>query len=146
MSWGSQGRAAASSVLVLVLLGGCSQQAATRDDLINALRESHSALVAARIALETLHRHRTTSAATEIALQDMSQEIADAAYTLGSVDIGSGPDQADRDLALAAVSNGEAALLTARDQFDIDGQADPAPLAAATNQVDRAVDQIRGRR
>jgi CO dehydrogenase/acetyl-CoA synthase delta subunit len=128
------------------LLAGCSQRASTRDDLAHTLVESHSALVSGRVAIETLHAHRTTSAAAETAVQDMARQIADAARALEPVTIGGSGDQSDRDLTLTAVDAGEAALLTARDQLADQGDADPAPLVAAAEQVDRALKQIRGSR
>jgi hypothetical protein len=136
----------AGLTLALTLLAGCSQSAASRDDLDHALVESHSALVAAQMALDTLHHHRTTSAATEVAVQDMAQQIADAARALEPVTIGGSRDQGDRDLAFVAVTSGESALLTVRDQLSAQGEADPAPLAAAAARVDKALEQVRAGR
>jgi hypothetical protein len=136
----------ALALAVLISLAGCSQRAATQDDLDHALVDSHSALVTARIAIDTLHRGRTTSAAAQTAVEDMGQQIADAARALEPVKIGSGHDQTDRDLARAAIDAGEAALLTARDELKNRGDADPVPLDGATQQVDRALEQIRGAR
>jgi hypothetical protein len=142
----ARARAVGLALAVLISLAGCSQQSATQDDLDHALVESHSALVTARIAIDTLHSRRTTSAAAQTAVEDMGQQIADAAHALEPVSIRSSDDQADRDLALAAIDTGEAALLTARDELKARGDADPAPLDGATQQIDRALDQIRGGR
>jgi hypothetical protein len=107
-------------------LGGWLQQrAAPQDCLEQGLVESHSALVTAWIAIDILHHRQTTSAAAPTAVEDMGQRIADAARALEPVCIGSSDDQTDRDLVLAAVDAGEAALLTARDELKVRGDTDP---------------------
>jgi hypothetical protein len=42
----------AGFVLCLVLLCGCSQQSAAKDDLVHALTEAHSAIASSLLALE----------------------------------------------------------------------------------------------
>ena len=102
---------------VLLLGGGCSQQAQARDDLVHALAEAHSALGSASLALDLLAESRITRAAAETAVDDMSQQISDAHHQLEPIRVDSDAQQADRDAAVQAVAAGFAALLLVRDEL-----------------------------
>jgi hypothetical protein len=111
---------ASSSLIVLVallLVGGCSQQARVRDDLVHALNESHSALGSAALTLDLLARSRITRAAAETAVDDMSSQVSDAQSSLEPISVDDEAQQADRDATVQAVNSSLAALLLVRDQF-----------------------------
>jgi hypothetical protein len=102
---------------VLLVGGGCSQQAQARDDLVHALAEAHSALGSASLALDLLAGSRITRAAAETAVDDMSQQIGDAQHQLEPIRVDGDAQQADRDAAMRAVAAGVAALLQTRDEL-----------------------------
>jgi hypothetical protein len=104
-------------LVVLLVGGGCSQQAQARDDLVHALAEAHSALGSTSLALDLLAESRITRAAAETAVDDMSQQISDAQHQLEPIRVDSDAQQADRDAAVRAVAAGFEALLLTRDQL-----------------------------
>jgi hypothetical protein len=129
----------------LVLLCGCSQQAAATEDLIRALSDAHSAIASSILAIELYDQQRTTRAVTETLLGDMAEQMVDAERALEPVSIASEQTQADRDAALAAVQAGVAAVLTSRDQLEQQGAVDnTADLESAGQQVDAVLSQLRG--
>ncbi len=130
-------------VLVVLLLGGCSQQAQTRDDLVQALSESHSALASATLALDLLDRSRLTKAAAETAVDDMSQQVGDAHASLVPISVSDDAQQADRDATLQAVTSGLTALLFLRDQLK-QGQ-DTAGARSAIAEADRTITTLEAR-
>jgi hypothetical protein len=137
-------RRAAGLVLMLCLVGGCSQQAAATDDLIHALNDAHSAIASSILGIDLYDQHRTTRAATETLLDDMAKQIADAERSLEPVSVESEQTQAERDATLAAIHGGTAALLTSRDQLEQRGTvANAAELESAADQVDGLLDQLR---
>jgi hypothetical protein len=129
----------------MVLLCGCSQQAAATEDLIRALSDAHSAIASSILAIELYDQQRTTRAVTETLLGDMAEQMVDAGRALEPVSIASEQTQADRDAALAAVQAGVAAVLTSRDQLEQQGAVDnTADLESAGQQVDAVLSQLKG--
>ena len=102
---------------LLLALTGCSQHAATEDDLMQALTEAHSALGASVLALDQLDRGRTTRAAAQTALEDMSKQVSDAQHAIDPIKIGNDAEREDRDATSAALAGGAAATLNARDEL-----------------------------
>ena len=108
-------RAATLVAALLLALTGCGQHAATLDDLMHALTEAHSALGTSILALDQLDQGRTTRAAAQTALQDMSKQVSDAQHVIDPIKIGSDAEQADRDATSAALAGAATATLNARD-------------------------------
>jgi hypothetical protein len=136
---------AAGLILSLVLLCGCSHEAAATEDVIHALSEAHSAIASSMLAIELYGQQRMTRAVTETLLEDMAEQIVDAEPALEPVTIGSEQTESERDAALAAVHPGVAALLTSRDQLQQRGAVDnTADLESAGRQVDDLLAQLRG--
>ena len=100
---------------LLLVLTGCSQHAATLDDLTHALTEAHSALGASILALDQLDRGRSTRAVAQTALQDMSKQVSDAQHMIDPIKIGSDAEQVDRDATSTALAGAATATLNARD-------------------------------
>ena len=136
---------AAGLVLSLLLLCGCSEQAAATDDVIHALSEAHSAIASSIIGIDLYDQQRATRAVTETLLDDMAEQLVDAERALESVSIASEQTQSERDAALAAIHAGAAAVLTSRDQLQQRGAVgNAADLESAGNQVDSVLGQLRG--
>ena len=143
---GSMSRQGVATVIVLaglLLGGGCSQQAATRDDMIHALTESHSALASATQALDLLAESRLTEAAAETAVDDMSQQIGDAQSSLEPISVEDDAQQADRDATVQAVTSGLTALLLLRDQLR--QSQDTAGARSAIAAADRTITDLSAR-
>ena len=138
-----QGVASVIVLATLLLGGGCSQQAATRDDMIHALTESHGALATATLALNLLAESRLTEAAAETAVDDMSQQIGDAQSSLEPISVEDDAQQADRDATVQAVTSGLSALLLLRDQLR-QGQ-DTAGARSAIVEADRTITDLSAR-
>jgi hypothetical protein len=135
---------AAGLILSIGLLCGCNQQAASTEDLIQALSEAHSAIASSILALELYDQQRSTRAVTETLLGDMTEQIVDAERALEPVSIDSEQTESDRDAALAAVHTGVAAMLTSRDQLEQHGAVtDTAGLESAGRQVDAVLGKLR---
>jgi hypothetical protein len=136
---------AAGLILSLGLICGCSQQSAATEDVIHALREAHSAIASSILAIELYDQQQSTRAVTETLLEDMAEQIVDAERALEPVTIDSEQTQSERDVALAAIHTGVAALLTRRDQLRQRGAVDnTADLESAGRQVDDLLAQLRG--
>ena len=132
-------------VLSLSLVCGCSQQAAATDDLIQALTDAHSAIASSILGVNLYAQHRSTRAATETLLEDMTKQIADAERSLEPVSAASEKTELERNAALAAVHDGTAALLTSRDQLEQRGAVgNMADLESSGHQVDDLLGQLRG--
>src|SRR5215210_1702488 len=145
---GDQSRVPAGvpSVIVLVVLlvgGGCSQQAQARDDLVHSLSEAHSALGTATLTIDLLAKSRITRAAAETAVDDMSQQLGDAQAQLEPISVDDDAQQADRDATIQAVNSGLAALLLVRDQLRQDQDTTEARPAIA--QADREITALSAR-
>jgi hypothetical protein len=69
---------AAGLILSIGLLCGCNQQAASTEDLIQALSEAHSAIASSILAIDLYDQQRSTRAVTETLLGDMTEQIVDA--------------------------------------------------------------------
>jgi hypothetical protein len=135
----------AGFVLCLVLLSGCSQQSAAKDDLIHALTEAHSAIASSLLAIDLYDQQRSTQAVTETLLSDMAKQAVDAERALESVSVDSEQIESDRDEALAAIHAGVAALLASRDELEQRGAvANTAGLESAGQQVDSLLSELRG--
>lgn len=143
----SKGRRGAQRVVVLLAglvfaLSGCSQHAATADDLEHALTEAHSALATSVLAIDQLNHEETTRAAAATALEDMSKQLSDAQHAIDPIKIGNDAERADRDAANSVLAAGAAALLGARDELAIHERAANrngmiAADAAITDLLDR---------
>jgi fatty acid/phospholipid biosynthesis enzyme len=144
MIWSCRVRAVVAAVLLLISLIGCSQRASTRDDLRYALTAAHSAIVSCLAALDAYQRGRSTRAATETVLDDMSAEIADAQRQLERVGIGADVDRMERDMTAAVLDAGATAVLDARDGLQLHGDTTGtrAALQAAGVDVDRLLQQL----
>jgi hypothetical protein len=141
MSW--RGLSSLVVLAVLLLGGGCSQQAQLRDDLLHALSQSHSALGSAALTMDLLGKSRITRAAAETAVDDMSQQIGEAQSQLEPISIDDDAQQADRDATLQAVDSGLAALLLLRDQLRQDQ--DTANAQSAIARADREITALSSR-
>ena len=130
-------------LVVLLVGGGCSQQAQARDDLVHALAEAHSALGSASLALDLLAESRLTEAAAETAVDDMSQQIGDAQSSLEPISVEDDAQQADRDATVQAVTSGLTALLLLRDQLR-QGQ-DTGGARSAIAAADRTITDLSAR-
>jgi hypothetical protein len=129
---------------LLLALTGCSQHAATIDDLMHALADAHSALGSSMLALDQLDRGRTTRAVTETALEDMSKQVSDAQHAVDPIKIGSDAERADRDATTSALAAGAAALLGARDELALhDRSASRDELIAADTGITSLLDRLR---
>ena len=146
MSTGRRGghRVAALLAGLLLVLSGCSQHAATEDDLIHALTEAHSALGASVLALDQLDQGRTTRAVTETALEDMSKQMSDAQHAVDPIKISSDGERADRDAAGTVLAAGSAAVLGARDELALhDRSVSPDELIAADVATTNLLNRLR---
>jgi hypothetical protein len=131
----------------LILLCGCSQQSSATDDLVHALTETHSAIASSILAIELYDQQRSTRAVTETVLGDMAKQAADAESALEPVSVENEQMKSDRDVALAAIHAGVAALLTSRDDFSQNGSTgDTAALKSASQQVDDVLSELRASR
>jgi hypothetical protein len=131
-------------VLAVVLLGGgCSQQAQARDDLVHALAEAHSALGSASLTLDLLTESRITKAAAETAVDDMAQQISDAQRELEPITVDSDAQRADRDTTVQAVAAGFAALLLLRDQLQ--QEQDTTDARSALAKADKEIVAVSAR-
>lgn len=140
----SRDRLAAALAGLLLVISGCSQHAATEDDLIHALTEAHSALGASVLALDQLDQGRTTRAVTGTALEDMSKQMSDAQHAVDPIKIGSDAERADRDATSSVLAAGAAALLGARDELALhDHSASRDDLIAADKGVTDLLDRLR---
>jgi hypothetical protein len=140
----SRHRLAAALAGLLLVISGCSQHAATEDDLMHALTEAHSALGASVLALDQLDQGRTTRAVTETALEDMSKQMSDAQHAVDPIKIGSAAERADRDATSSVLAAGAAALLGARDELALhDHSASRDDLIAADKGVTDLLDRLR---
>ena len=129
---------------LLLALSGCSQHAATADDLMHALTEAHSALGTSVLALDQLDRDETTRAATETALEDMSKQVSDAQHAIDPIKIGNDAERADRDATSTVLAAGAAALLGARDELALhDHSANRDELIAADAGITDLLDRLR---
>ena len=143
MIWSRRTRAVVAAVLLLISLIGCSQRASTRDDLRHALTAAHSAISSCLAALDTYQRGRSTRAATETVLDDMSAEIADAQRQLETVSIGADADRIERDMTAAVLDAGATAVLDARDGLQLhDTTGTRAALQAAGADINRLLQQL----
>ena len=130
---------------LLFALSGCSQHAATEDDLIYALTEAHSALGASVLALDQLDQGRATRAVTETVLEDMSKQMSDAQHAIDPIEISNEVERGDRDATSAALAAGVAVLLDARDELALhDRSVGRDRLIAADARITGLLDRLRG--
>ena len=130
--------------LLLLVLSGCSQHAATEDDLIHALTEAHSALGASVLALDQLDQGRATRAITETVLEDMSKQVSDAQHTIDPIKISSDAERTDRDATATVLAAGSAAVLEARDELALhDRSVSPDGLIAADVATTNLLNRLR---
>ena len=144
MMWWRRASAVVVALLLLTSLIGCSQRASTRDDLRHALTSAHSAIASCLTALDLYQRGRSTRAATQTVLDDMSAEIADAQRQLETVRIGTDADRVERNMTAAVLDAGVTAVLDARDGLQLHGDTmgtRPA-LQAAGVDIDRLLHQL----
>jgi len=146
MTTGLRARHRVAAVLagLLLAISGCSQHAATEDDLMHALTEAHSALGASVLALDQLDHGRATRAVTQTALEDMSKQVSAAQHALDPIEIGSDTERADRDAAAAVLTAGAAAVLGARDELALhDRSVSRDELIAADAGITSLLDRLR---
>ena len=146
MTTGRRGGHRVAAVLagLLLAISGCSQHAATEDDLMHALTEAHSAIGASVLALDQLDQGRATRAVTQTALEDMSKQVSDAQHAIDPIKIGSDAERADRDATTSALAAGAAAVRGARDELALhDRSASRDDLIVADAGITSLLDRLR---
>ena len=128
---------AVASACTVLVMSGCDQRAATRDDLSQVLTGVHSAVGASLVALDLYADGRTTRAAAETTLSDMSEEVGRAPGRAEKIAIHTDQDETERDASAVAVTAASAALLGARDDLQRTGGTGPgrSALVAADRLV-----------
>jgi hypothetical protein len=128
---------------LVLALSGCASSSATRDALEQSLTAAHSAVAGSRLAVLTFQQGRTTHAATETALADMSKQIAAVPPDLEKVAVSTDDESAQRDDVVAAVGLGVAAVIRSRDDFARDRAPDVVALDRADAAINTALDRVR---
>lgn len=138
-AWTRLARAFSGALVVTALLSGCvTQQGGTTGKLGRAAEDVQSAVTSAELGLNQDRDRLTLPGATDTLLEDMLDEVHQAAQKMGKLTPETAGDLDRQDRALDLAGKAERALAVARGNLELSGAGGSATPADIRNLADMA--------